>query len=933
MKVLIQNPLAPHTSFPNSRIIKQFRSFLNDSEAQPLRHQAEVFGKVLDGEAVRLVAGTASGKTLSVALPLFEKLERGEARKLLFLYPTLALMEDQRRVMDRLTKLYGLDEPSVGTIRGGMSRSSVVAALGRKVIVATPDAVYWFLRKNVKYSHLLIYGLLLADEIVVDEAHLFAGLPAQSLTAFLDRLRALRRRYIGEPPRVHVLTATWPDDGTLNGLNPGAAHITGNSLVGDVNLEVSRADDPVERSQAMIQGALEFLNTGCEKVLLVSNSARSAHIAFDGMTGSAKEARGLEEVPDDFKLSFGSIDALEAMRVAEAVGLEEPALDVLHRDVPLSVRRLRKSIVIGVRGEMIARGYGELLESRVRELKSGLWRATRGNTTSYSGLRAKLSQDQRTILDELPVDEHTDYAAIKAALESWAGKVQERVEAKLSRIEGIEGIRLTLPKMPELEDRLYRLPLAKDFLRELRRSFILEGDSLADAQEIPADAYRGTRLSVSRFMSWFGVEDWEQLRQGVVEKAEHRAVGKIRGREDGALAILYSGSMPRHAREGLIPLFDKLRAPVVLVSTSAVEVGVDFRADGLVTEECSGASFLQRFGRVGRHGDGAKAKLILRAASYFSFDEKVGNCTVVERDELSTIAKSSLPEPIFLRESQYVHAVQSSVTRQLGEAGEELASPDEPVERLAGELRSAEVELAYGLRGTMPGVQLRGGVSKGPFYALRFADHEHLFPPESPFELARLDRAFEEIVYTRRENQRDVFVDLRHTWPLMRSMAYLDETGELRMTRLPRAWSDLDGYLDTLGRLEQLRKKLEDIPPRFLDALSELEGLPSGALTKPEAMLFYGDVALSWRASQMPDKPEPVPYQFRDQWMLLLPSWEGEEAGSLLSKHDAENLEGLFYDHEGFGHGNGCAGRAVGLVVLEEQAGACLAVWKRLVRE
>lgn len=930
MKTLIQNPQPSHTNFSDLRIMRQFRSFLRDGEAEPLSHQAEAFRAVLSGQTVRLVAGTASGKTLSVALPLFEKLERGEARKLLFLYPTLALMEDQRRVMDRLAGIYGMEEPAVGTIRGGMSRSSVAGALGRKIIVATPDSVYWFLRKNVKYSHLLVYGLLLADEIVVDEAHLFAGLPAQSLTAFLDRLRALRGRHIGEPSKVHVLTATWPKDGTLDGLNPGASHITGSSLVGDVDLEVSRADDPAERSQALFRGALEFLDTGCEKVLLVSNSARGAHIAFDCMAGSGKEARRLEEIPDDFKLSFGSIDALEAMRVAEAVGLGDPAADALRREVPLGVRKLQKSIVVGVRGEVIARGYGEILEREVREIKSGLWRATHGNTSSYGSLRAKLSRDQNAILDKLHVDEGADYGTIKAALETWAGRMQGRVEAELSVLEGEEGIRLTLPEMPELEDRLRYLPLAEDFLRKMRRNFVLGGESLANAQGIPQEEYRGTRLSVARFMSWFGEEGRGRLRPGILEKAEHRAVGKMRDRDDGALAILYSGSMPRHAREGLIPLFDKLRVPAVLISTSAVEVGVDFGADGLVTEECSGSSFLQRFGRVGRRGDSAKAKLVLGAASHSSFADRVGERIAIERDEFSELVKSTLPEPIFLSESQYIHAVQGSVTRQLGEVGESLPSPGESVETLAKELRSAEIELAYGLRGTMPGVQLRGGVSKSPFYALRFADRDHLFPPESPFELARMDRAFEEIVYTKRENQRDVFVDLRHSWPLMRSMAYLDEAGELRITRLPEVWSDLEGFLDTLRVVDSIKK--DGLPSELLDAVCEHVSLPSGALTKPEAMLFYGDVALSWRASYMPDKPEPIRYQLRDQWMLLLPFWEGEGVGSLLSEHGAENLEGLFYDHDGVEHGNGRAGRAVGLVILEEQAGACLALWERLIR-
>jgi hypothetical protein len=137
--------------------------------------------------------------------------------------------------------------------------------------------------------------------------------------------------------------------------------------------------------------------------------------------------------------------------------------------------------------------------------------------------------------------------------------------------------------------------------------------------------------------------------------------------------------------------------------------------------------------------------------------------------------------------------------------------------------------------------------------------------------------------------------------------------------------------LKTLGVVERIRK--DGLPRELLDAVCEHESLSPGALTYPDAMLFYGDVALSWRAAvEMADRPELVPYRLRDQWMLLLPSWEGEETGALLLKHGAENLEGLFYDRDGLRHGNGCAGRAVGLVVLEEQAGACLALWERLVR-
>ena len=73
----------------------------------PFRHQVEVFRLIQENRNVFLFAGTAAGKTLAVAVPLFHKLQTKQIRKVLFMYPTIALMEDQRRVMDRLAQLVG----------------------------------------------------------------------------------------------------------------------------------------------------------------------------------------------------------------------------------------------------------------------------------------------------------------------------------------------------------------------------------------------------------------------------------------------------------------------------------------------------------------------------------------------------------------------------------------------------------------------------------------------------------------------------------------------------------------------------------------------------------------------------------------------------------------------------------------------------------
>ena len=52
------------------------------------------------------------------------------------------------------------------------------------------------------------------------------------------------------------------------------------------------------------------------------------------------------------------------------------------------------------------------------------------------------------------------------------------------------------------------------------------------------------------------------------------------------------------------------RGKLLALGTSAIEVGVDFRCDYLLFEASDAASFLQRFGRVGRHGRGRAIALV-----------------------------------------------------------------------------------------------------------------------------------------------------------------------------------------------------------------------------------------------------------------------------------------------------------------------------------
>ncbi|HLI27961.1 MAG TPA: hypothetical protein VKZ60_12865, partial [Chloroflexota bacterium] len=66
---------------------------------------------------------------------------------------------------------------------------------------------------------------------------------------------------------------------------------------------------------------------------------------------------------------------------------------------------------------------------------------------------------------------------------------------------------------------------------------------------------------------------------------------------DRDLLGIYRGLSDRSIRD--------IQGKLIVIGTSAIEVGVDFDAGHLLFEAWSGPSFLQRFGRIGRHREGS----------------------------------------------------------------------------------------------------------------------------------------------------------------------------------------------------------------------------------------------------------------------------------------------------------------------------------------
>ena len=738
--------------------LELFRNYLDNQEAFPYVHQATAIKKIMAGENLTLVAGTAAGKTLALAIPLFLKLITGRVNKVMFLYPTVALLEDQRQVMDKLAVQTGI-ENEVGQIRGGLSRSRLLQELNKKIILATPDATYWFFRKNIKYSHLLIYGLTQVDEFVVNEAHLFYGLILQNLSHFFERIFCLQKQYLLRPPaRLHVLTATPRED--LKFLSAAPA-VTGKSKCSEVKVNFFNCGFH-ERAAFMEQAIQEAIHTGTRKILVICNSALQAHRLFRGQSTAQKS--GAVFRPDDY-LQFGRIKKGDMEKFLAGRGFSEEVLSKprlyaleeveLHLDdfKAVQVKTGAQEVCQALLAALTAL-KNQIMQVIYLSFKNAL-KLKKGNPfaegLSREVLFYNLSKRQPVLLTLFKiicpnVPGQCPYPELKSLVNTGFSRVLADLEDEVS--ENFTGY-LFYPGLPELSSILKALNFSPDLLKIILTRFVHNFAFKTPAIFTKKGTFPGLKEQYVylKFLPVYFKEDSgaviNALREELCQqpsfarfiKMNHVATWKG---TDYPL-IVYSGSMSRCSRQGLINLFDRLEK-AVLISTAAVEVGVDFTAQALITEECPAQSFLQRFGRVGRTGNGAKVYLLTGGATYGKIADQLENKVSLSREGLTNLINESFSTDLFLKNSDLVRAAHYIITEQLGLVGKKLNNnfPVSPaVSRLAAALKETGINPAYGLRSTLLQISLKDeGVSRDPFYLLRYIDNNQLKVSDSPFEVA-----------------------------------------------------------------------------------------------------------------------------------------------------------------------------------------------------
>lgn len=155
-------------------------------------HQAEALNALEDGLNVIVSTSTSSGKSLIYQVPIVRALEEDAKATAMFIFPTKALAQDQKRSLQDLIKEHAdLDEDEivVATYDGDTDRSLRVDIRERANIIFTnPDMLHQSILPTEHHWRRYLRAL---KYIVVDELHTYNGLFGAHVSLIMRRLRRI----------------------------------------------------------------------------------------------------------------------------------------------------------------------------------------------------------------------------------------------------------------------------------------------------------------------------------------------------------------------------------------------------------------------------------------------------------------------------------------------------------------------------------------------------------------------------------------------------------------------------------------------------------------------------------------------------------------------------------------------------------------------
>ncbi|KAK5726498.1 ATP-dependent 3'-5' DNA helicase [Elasticomyces elasticus] len=153
-------------------------------------HQAEAINALHEGHNVIVSTSTSSGKSLIYQIPVLHALESDIHTRAMYIFPTKALAQDQRRSLkDLLSYLPGLEGVVCDTFDGDtpMADRNQVRDEAR-IIFTNPDMLHLtILPQEEKWRHFLQN----LRYVVMDELHVYNGLFGAHVALIMRRLRRI----------------------------------------------------------------------------------------------------------------------------------------------------------------------------------------------------------------------------------------------------------------------------------------------------------------------------------------------------------------------------------------------------------------------------------------------------------------------------------------------------------------------------------------------------------------------------------------------------------------------------------------------------------------------------------------------------------------------------------------------------------------------
>ncbi|OWB54613.1 hypothetical protein B5S28_g464 [[Candida] boidinii] len=151
-------------------------------------HQAEALTELSAGKHVIVTTSTSSGKSLIYQVPVIRELEKNPNATALYVFPTKALAQDQKRSLQELITFIGsLKDLKVEAYDGDTEKKDRESIrYNASVIFTNPDTIHASMLPNHNGWRRFLINL---KYIVIDELHMYKGLFGSHVALIMRRLR------------------------------------------------------------------------------------------------------------------------------------------------------------------------------------------------------------------------------------------------------------------------------------------------------------------------------------------------------------------------------------------------------------------------------------------------------------------------------------------------------------------------------------------------------------------------------------------------------------------------------------------------------------------------------------------------------------------------------------------------------------------------